>query len=227
VVLTSAFFIFVTTVAVWAFGVGATAMSQFTASGSLPADIANLYVGDGMGDFITAGGIISSFACMIGAQVAGGRIIFALSRSGVGMARLQNLSTHGTPAAASLVVGLAAITLLVFSVIVTGAQPFSAFELTSDVAGVVFIGAYLAACTAAGVVLWRDSAERGWVLLPAAAIITLLIVLALQVFPIPSGWELIAPALGLASLAVGGALGRIRGNRAQAFFTAMKGEKSA
>ena len=219
IVLTSTFFIFVTTVAVWAFGVGPTAMAKFVASGSLPADIANLYVADGMGDVITAGGAISSFACMIGAQVAGGRIIFALSRAGVVRPRLRQLSPQGTPVAASLVVGLASIAFLVFAVLVTGGAPFSAFELTSDVAGVVFIGAYATACAAAAVVLWRQERGRAWVALPVIAIIVLLIVLGLQVFPLPSGWELIAPVLGLAVLAGGGIFGRMRGQRAQDAFT--------
>jgi len=56
VVMTSSFYIFVTTVAVWAFGLGSTAMAQFDASGLLPAEMANLYVGHGTADLIRAGG---------------------------------------------------------------------------------------------------------------------------------------------------------------------------
>jgi amino acid transporter len=215
IVLTSTFFIFVTTVAVWAFGVGPNAMKQFTASGSLPADIANLYVGDGVGDFITAGGAISSFACMVGAQVAAGRILFALSRSGVATPRLRALSPQGTPVVATLVVGAAAFAFVALAVVCTGAQSFSAFELTSDVAGVVFIGAYAAACAAAARVIWGFDRGRAWAALPVAGIVVLLIVLGLQIFPIPSGWELIAPVLGLSVLLGGGVFGRMRGGRAQ------------
>lgn len=210
-VLTSAFFIFVTMVAVWAYGPTASGMQAFVASGNLPADMANAYVGDGMGDLITAGGAISSFACMIGAQVAGGRILYALARDGRLPSRLSKVSTQGTPVAASLVVGILAIGFVLFAVIVTGGQSFSAFELTSDFAGVVFIGAYAAACAAATLVLWREEGARMWSVLPALGIVVLLIVLWLQLYPLPTGWELIAPALGLAVLAGGAIGGRLMG----------------
>ena len=216
IVLTSAFFIFVTTIAVWAFGAAPNQMQKFVASGSLPADIANLYVSAGVGDFITLGGAISSFACMIALQVAGGRIIYAFARDGIVPSRLQVLSPRGTPVAASLVVGTLAILLVVFAVLVTGAQAFSAFELTSDLAGVVFIGAYVAACAAATIVLWRQHSGRAWALLPVTGILVLIIILALQVFPLATGWELIAPLLGLAVLLGGGIFGFLRGHRANA-----------
>lgn len=219
VVITSVFFIFVSTVAVWAFGVGSTAMGRFEASGSLPADIANIYVGSGMGYLITAGGAVSSFAGMVGGQVAGGRIIFSLARAGVGAPRLREVSAQGTPAAASLVVGLAAFAFVAFAALVTGAQAFSSFELTSDVAGVVIVGAYAAACAAAARVLWRAGSGRTWAALPVAAIVLLVVVLVLQIFPIPSGWELIAPTLGLVVLACGAVFGRLRGHRARDAFT--------
>ena len=216
IVLTSAFFIFVTTIAVWAFGTAPNQMQKFVASGSLPGDIANLYVSAGIGDFITLGGAISSFACMIALQVAGGRIIYALARDGIIPSRLQVLSPRDTPVVASLVVGAIAMILVIFAVLVTGAQAFSAFELTSDLAGVVFIGAYVAACAAAAIVLWRQESGRAWALLPVTGILVLIIILALQVFPLATGWELIAPLLGLAVLLGGGIFGFLRGHRANA-----------
>ena len=216
IVLTSAFFIFVTTIAVWAFGTAPNQMQKFVASGSLPADIANIYVSAGIGDFITLGGAISSFACMIALQVAGGRIIYAFARDGIVPSRLQVLSPRDTPVVASMVVGAIAIILVIFAILVTGAQAFSAFELTSDLAGVVFIGAYVAACAAAAIVLWRQERGRAWALLPVTGILVLIIILALQVFPLATGWELIAPLLGLAVLLGGGIFGFLRGHRANA-----------
>jgi hypothetical protein len=107
---------------------------------------------------------------------------------------------------------------VVFAAIVTAGTPFSAFEMTSDVAGVVFIGAYASACAAAVLVLWRSERGRAWAILPMVGIVVLLIVLVLQLFPLPSGWELVAPVVGVAVL-IGGALaGRARGNRAIAAF---------
>jgi len=227
VVITSIFFIFVSTVAVWAFGVGPTAMGQFEASGSLPADIASLYVGSGMSYLITAGGAVSSFAGMVGGQVAGGRIIFSLARAGVGSPRLRELSDQGTPAAASLVVAITGFAFVAFAALATGAQPFSAFELTSDVAGVVIVGAYGAACAAAARVLWRARTDRVWAVLPAAAIVLLVFVLILQIFPVPSGWELIAPSLGLAVLAGGAVFGRMRGHQAHGAFAPTAGRETS
>jgi len=223
VVITSAFYVFVTTVAVWAFGVGPSAMGQFEASGSLPADIAALYVGNGMSYLITAGGAVSSFAGMVGGQIAGGRIIFSLARAGVAAPRLRELSAQGTPAAASLIIAVGGFAFVAFAALVTGGISFSAFELTSDVAGVVIVGAYGAACAAAARVLWRAGPDRVWAVLPSAAILLLAFVLILQIFPIPSGWELIAPCLGIAVLAGGAVFGRMRGHRAHSAFTPIAG----
>lgn len=218
-ILTSAFFIFVTAVAVWGFGTSPKELQAFQASGSIPASIANAYVGDGWGDFITLGGAISSFACMIAAQVAGGRILYAFARDGVAAPRLTSLSPHGTPAFASLVVGIAAGALVIFSVIVGGFNAFSAFELSSDFAGFVFIGAYAAACAAAARVIWNSERGRYWAALPVIGIVALVVVLCLQIFPLPSGWELAAPLLGVAVLVGGGLFGRVRGARAASVFS--------
>ena len=69
-------------------------------------------------------------------------------------------------------------------------------------------------------VLWQSDHGRAWAILPAIGILVLVIVLCLQIFPLPSGWELIAPVLGLAVLAGGALFGRARGDRASAAFAA-------
>lgn len=213
-IVTSMFFIGVTTVAVWAFGVKPNELEKFTASGSVPADIANAYVGDALGDLITLGGAISSFACMIGAQIAGGRILFAFGRDGVLPSRFGQLSAQETPVKGSTAVGIAALLFTAFAATVTGFTAFSAFELTSDTAGVIFAGAYASACLAATFVLWRKPSGRLVALLPAVGVVILLGVIALQLFPVPSGWELIAPVAAILVLIGGGIFGRARGNRA-------------
>jgi amino acid transporter len=209
--ITSAFFIFVTVVGVWAFGTSPSQLEKFSASGSLPADIANAYVADGIGDLITLGGAVSSFACMIGAQLAGGRILFALGRDGVAPRFFGALSVKSTPVRASYALGLAAVALLVFAAAVTALDAFSTFELISDTAGVLVSAAYASACAAAAVVLWRG-AHRWLAFIPALGIAILVAVLVLQVFPLPSGWELIAPAIAVCALIGGAYVGRARGN---------------
>lgn len=212
--VTSVFFIVVTMVAVWAFGTTPNELEQFTASGSLPADIANAYVGDLMGDLITLGGAVSSFACMIGAQVAGGRVLFAFGRDGVLPRRYAVLSGHGTPVRASATIGVIAWVFVAFACLVTGFDAFDAFELTSDTAGLLFAGAYSTACAAAAVVLWRDGRGRAWVVVPLIGIVILVGMIGLQLFPLPSGWELIAPVVAIAALVAGAVVGRTRGQRA-------------
>ena len=212
--VTSVFFIVVTMVAVWAFGTTPTELDAFTSSGSLPADMANVYVSDLMGDLITLGGAVSSFACMIGAQVAGGRVLFAFGRDGVLPRRYSRLSLHGTPVRASATIGVLAWLFTVFACLVTGFDAFDAFELTSDTAGLLFAGAYSTACAAAAVVLWRGGRGRGWAAVPAFGIVILIAMIGMQLFPLPSGWELIAPVVALAALLAGGVVGRTRGHHA-------------
>jgi len=62
--------------------------------------------------------------------------------------------------------------------------------------------------------LWRKSSGRLVALLPALGVVILLGVIALQLFPVPSGWELIAPLAAVLVLVGGGIFGRARGDRA-------------
>jgi amino acid transporter len=211
-VVTSAFYIFVTLVAVWAFGTSTTHISAFTQSGSLPAEIADNYVASGLGDLITLGGAVSSFACMIGAHVAAGRILFAFGRNNVVPNMFAALSPQGTPVRASYAVGLATFALVVFAAAVTGLKSFSAFEMVSDMAGLILSAAYATACAAATTVLWRDG-KKLLSAVPVFGIVILVSMFTLQVFPLPSGWELIAPVFAIVALVAGAVFGRLRGNR--------------
>ena len=213
-VLSSLFYIFVTTVAVWAFGTAPNQLEKFSASGSLPGDLANVYVADGMGDLITLGGAVSSFACLVGAQIAGGRILFAFGRDSVLPRRFGELSVQGTPVRGSYTVGAAAFVLVIFAAIATAFDSFSAFEMVSDMAGVLIAAAYATACAAAMKVLWSGS-HRWLAVIPIIGIVILAAILVLQVFPLPSGWELIAPIVAIVALILGAVVGRKRGERAQ------------
>jgi amino acid transporter len=213
-VLSSLFYIFVTTVAVWAFGTAPNQLEKFSASGSLPGDLANVYVADSMGDLITLGGAVSSFACLVGAQIAGGRILFAFGRDSILPRRFGELSVQGTPVRGSYTVGAAAFVLVIFAALTTAFDSFSAFEMVSDMAGVLIAAAYGTACAAAVKVLWSGS--RRWLaLIPMVGIGILVAIIVLQIFPLPSGWELIAPTVAIVALIVGAAVGRKRGERAQ------------
>lgn len=215
-ILVTLFYIIVTAVGVWSFGTSASEMQAFVNSASLPGSMADTYVSTALGDLITLGGAVSSLACMIAAQIAGGRIMFAFGRDGVLPDRLARLSPRwSTPALASLVTGMVAALIVVLSMIPTAADPFSVFELTSDYAGVIIIAAYGAACVAASIVLWRRGGRsRAAGLVPAAGVVCVLVVLYFSLFPLPTGWELVAPVAGVLTVVAGAVFGWVLSARA-------------
>lgn len=213
--LVNVFYIGVSAVGVWAFGISPNDLKAFEASASLPGEIADTYVTQGLGDYITLGGAISSLACMIAAQIAGGRVMFAFGRDGLLPRRLSKLSpVWSTPALASLVTAVIGSVIVALSTIPTSGQPFSVFELTSDYAGVLISSAYGAACLGAVVVLWRRGGRgRLGSLVPAAGIAIVIAVLYFSLFPLPSGWELVAPVAGVTTVIVMAVVGLLVNRR--------------
>ena len=218
VLLVNVFYIVVSAVAVWGFGTSSTEMQAFINSASLPGDLADMYVSVGLGDFITLGGAISSLACMIAVQIAGGRIIFAFARDGLLPARLAVLSRRWlTPVLGSVVIAALGCVVVALSMIPTAANPFNVFELVSDYAGVLIVSAYGAACVAAAVILWRRGGRARWAsIIPALGVIIVLIVLYFSLFPLPSGWELVAPVAGVVTVIVMAIVGLVVSGRAAA-----------
>ena len=208
-ILVNVFYIVVSGVGVWAFGIEPKQLEAFEASASLPGDIADTYVTQGLGDYITLGGAISSLACMIAAQIAGGRVMFAFGRDGVFPRRLGKLSPRwSTPVLASVITATVGSVMVALSTIPTSAVPFSVFELTSDYAGVLISSAYGAACVAAAVVLWRRGGrDRLAGLIPALGVVIVVAVLYFSLFPLPSGWELVAPLAGVSTVIVMAVIG--------------------
>ena len=123
------------------------------------------------------------------------------------------MSRHGTPAFASAVVGFVAFVVLVVAVGVVGGEAFSAFELAGDAAALTFSAVYAVACGSAAVALWRESRGRWWAVIPVLGVVILGAVIALQLFPFPSGWKLVAPVTTLAIIVGGALVGRLRGGR--------------
>lgn len=209
--VSSGFYIFVALVAVWAFGSSETQIATFTKSGSIVSDMADTYVSSGVGDLIMIGGAVSSFACMIGAQIAAGRILSIFGRDKVVSSRFGVLSDRGTPVRATYAAGASALVLTVFAALATGFNSFSAFEMVSDMAGLLFSAAYATACVAAVTALVREG-KKVLAAIPLLGIAVLATVFLLQLFPVPSGWELIAPVFAIVALVAGAVVGRLRGN---------------
>ena len=215
-ILVNVFYILVTSVGVWSFGTSSSEMQAFVNSASLPGDMADTYVSTALGDLITLGGAVSSLACMIAAQIAGGRIMFAFGRDGVLPKRLGVLSHRwSTPVLGTVITACVGAGIVVLSMIPTAAVPFSVFELTSDYAGVLIVSAYGAACVAAAVVLWRRGGRaRLGALVPIAGVVIVLVVLYFSLFPLPSGWELVAPVAGVTTVIVMAVVGLTVSGRA-------------
>ena len=214
--IVNVFYIVVTAVAVWGFGTSPSEMQAFINSPSLPGDLADTYVAVGLGDFITLGGAVSSLACMIAAQIAGGRIRFAFARDGLLPGRLAVLSKRwSTPVLGSIVTAAVAAGMVVLSMIPTAADPFSVFELVSDYAGVLIVSAYGAACVAAAVVMWRRGGRvRVASVIPMIGVLIVLIVLYFSLFPLPTGWELVAPVAGVTTVIIMAGVGLAISGRA-------------
>lgn len=214
--IVNVFYIAVTAVAVWGFGTSPAQMQAFINSPSLPGDLADTYVAVGLGDFITLGGAVSSLACMIAAQIAGGRIMFAFARDGLLPARLAVLSSRwSTPVLGSVVTAGVAAAMVLLSMIPTAGDPFSVFELVSDYAGVLIVSAYGAACVAAAVVMWRRGGRVRWgSVIPTVGVVIVIIVLYFSLFPLPTGWELVAPLAGVITVLVMALAGVVLSGRA-------------
>jgi len=201
-ILVNVFYVIVTSIAVWGFGTSSAEVQQFINSASLPGDLADMYVSVALGDLITLGGAISSLACMIAAQIAGGRIMYAFARDGLFPRRLAVLSPRWwTPVLGSTVTAAVAAAMVALSMLPTAADPFSVFELVSDYAGVMIVSAYGAACVAAAAVMWaRGGRVRLASIVPMFGVVIVLIVMYFSLFPLPSGWELVAPLAGVTTV---------------------------
>ncbi|MGZ4551861.1 MAG: APC family permease, partial [Blastococcus sp.] len=109
------FFILITWIEVMGFGADETGLKAFASSYALVAELGTQYVGSWLGNLISLGASVSAFGCALACAVGASRLVFALSRDGVGPARLARVSAgRGTPEdAAATVVG----TMLVLDVV--------------------------------------------------------------------------------------------------------------
>ena len=99
------FYILCILVQTWGFGANATGAKAFGGSAAPLGDLARIYVGSSMSDIINLGATVSAFASGLGAAIAGGRILYALSRDTALGGALGRTSTRtGAPAGALTVV---------------------------------------------------------------------------------------------------------------------------
>ena len=115
------YFVFVTAVEMMGFGTNAAGVAAFGSSGSLLGDLGSTYVTSSIGDIITAGTALSAFGCVIACIVGATRILFALSRDGLGTPALGVVHERtGTPVRAlTVVTAIVAVTILAYRVLFT------------------------------------------------------------------------------------------------------------
>ncbi|MCW2726252.1 MAG: Amino acid permease-associated region [Frankiales bacterium] len=200
------YFVFVTAVEMWGFGTDQKGVEAFIASGSLLGDLGSAYVASWVGDVITIGAAISAFGCALACAVGASRLLFALSRDGVGAASLGTLSpTRGTPARAAAAVVGAMYAIIAVAWFVLRAKPFDLFVASGTIGTLILLVAYALATIGAARLLFFSGQRvvAAWeVVIPGLALLLLGYTLFRNVWPYPSAAAAWYPALAAAWLVV-------------------------
>jgi amino acid transporter len=181
------YFIFVTSVEMMGFGTDAKGVAAFGSSGSLLGDLGRTYMTSSVGDVITLGTAISAFGCCLACVVGATRILYSLSRDGLGTTALGSVrSETGTPVRALAVVTLVsgAITLACRLFFTTSA--FDVFVWSGVIGTLILLVAYALATLGAMRMLWFRGRARvpSWqMIVPIAALAVLLATLYYNVDP--------------------------------------------
>jgi amino acid transporter len=201
------YFVFVTAVEVMGFGTDEAGVAAFTASSSLLGDLGTLYVASWVGHLITIGAAISAFACALACAVSAARLLFALSRDGVGPGALAQISTAGgTPARATGVVVAAMYVIIGLTWFVLGGEPFTLFVASGTIGTLILLVVYALATVGAARLLFFSGRREvaAWeIVVPALALVLLGYTLLRNVVPYPEGAAGIYPAISAAWILVG------------------------
>jgi amino acid transporter len=201
------YFVFVTAVEMMGFGTDDKGSAAFTASGSLLGDLGSQYVASWVGEVITIGAAISAFGCALASVVGAARLLFALSRDGVGPAAFDKVSpARGVPvrATAAVVTGMYAVIAVTWFVL--RAKPFDLFLASGTIGTLILLVAY-ALATIGAVRLLFFSGRREvavWeIVLPALALLLIGYTLFRNTWPYPTGAAGAYPALSALWLLTG------------------------
>jgi amino acid transporter len=181
------YFVFVTAVEMMGFGTNAAGVAAFGSSGSLLGDLGAQYVTSSIGDIITLGTAISAFGCVIACVVGATRILYALSRDGLGTPALGVVNEKtGTPVRAlTVVTAIVAITILAYRVLFTTSL-FNVFAWSGVIGTLILLVAYILATVGAMRLLWfRGTAKVAqWqMVIPILALLVLLATIYYNVDP--------------------------------------------
>ena len=203
------FFVIVTAVEVMAYGTDAGGIQTFINSGSLVGDLASNWVAPWLGVIITIGATFSAAACCLASTVGASRLIFALSRDGLGPRVLAGVhDRHGVPhrAVATSIAMVFVIELVALSVF--RSSSLNLFINSGTSGTLILLIAYgLATVGCVRLLFFSDRSAPGvkpvrrWELvIPILAMMLLVYTLFRNVVPLPSGSALWGPGLATAVL---------------------------
>src|SRR5580693_3960095 len=122
------------------FGTTTKGVAAFASSSSLFGTLGAEYVTPAVGDIVTLGTTIAAIGCCLATLVAAARLLFAMSRGGVGDRRLSRVSgKSGVPAVAATAIAVAAVVVIL---LVGTTVAFSLFAWSGTVGTLVLLVAY-------------------------------------------------------------------------------------
>jgi amino acid transporter len=169
------------------YGTDAKGVAAFGSSGSLLGDLGSAYITSSIGDIITLGTAISAFGCALACVVGATRILYSLSRDGLGTTALGDVrSDTGTPVRALAVVAASAAVVIAICRIFFTDNAFDIFAWSGVIGTLILLVAYVLATLGAMRMLWFSGRARvaTWqIVIPVAALLVLLATIYYNVDP--------------------------------------------
>jgi amino acid transporter len=132
-----------TAVEMLGFGTSTKGVAAFASSSSLFGTLGQEYVTPAVGDIVTLGTTIAAIGCCLATVVAAARLLFAMSRGGVGDQRLSRVSEKsGVPAVSATVIAGAAAAVIILIYAVGTTVAFNLFAWSGTVGTLVLLVAY-------------------------------------------------------------------------------------
>jgi amino acid transporter len=181
------YFVYVTAVEMMGFGIDDKGVAAFATSGSLLGDLGSTYITSSVGNIITLGTAVSAFGCTLACVVGATRILYALSRDGVGTTALDSVHGQtGTPVRALAVVTIVSAGITLIDRIFFTTSAFDVFFWSGVIGTLILLFAYLMATIGCIRLLWFRGTHRVpiWqIVVPIAATLVLLATLYYNIDP--------------------------------------------
>jgi len=204
------FFVVVTAVEVMAYGTDEAGIKTFINSGSLIGQLASSWVAPWLGVLITIGATVSAAACALATVVGSSRLIFALSRDGLGPKVLSEVhDRHGVPHRA-VAASIGVIFVVELVAMIFGAPSLQLFIDSGTAGTLILLIAYGLATVGCVKLLFFSGppapgvkpVARWELVIPVLAMLLLAYTLFRNVVPLPSGSALWGPGLSIAVLVI-------------------------